>query len=165
MGRLPKRILFYRGSGFYSRQVQDPTNIFLTDGVSEGEFKAIIDEELRRIRSMSYFPVFSCSQPPTSYLTTGACDELDFKPKITLIVVGKKHKVVFFPTSRADADRSGNCPAGTVVDTGVVSPVEFDYYLYGHAGLLGTSKPAHYNVLLDENEFTYVIPSRSHTRW
>jgi len=116
MGRLPKRILFYR------------------DGVSEGEFQAIIDEELRLIRS--------------------ACDKLDFKPKITFIVVGKKHKVVFFPTSRADADRSGNCPAGTVVDTSVVSPVEFDYYLYGHAGLLGTSKPAHYNVLLDENEFT-----------
>jgi len=100
-----------------------------------------------------YFPPL-CSQPPSSYLTTGACDKLDFKPKITFIVVGKKHKVVFFPTSRADADRSGNCPAGTVVDTSVVSPVEFDYYLYGHAGLLGTSKPAHYNVLLDENEFT-----------
>lgn len=108
------------------------------------------------------FPHFPhlCPQPP-SHLTTGACDKLGFKPKITLIVVGKKHKVVFFPTSRGDADRSGNCPAGTVVDTGVVSPVEFDYYLYGHAGLLGTSKPAHYNVLLDENEFTYVIPSRS----
>lgn len=107
------------------------------------------------------FPHFPslCSQPPYSYLTPGACDKLGFKPKITLIVVGKKHKVVFFPTSPRYADRSGNCPAGTVVDTDVVSPVEFDYYLYGHAGLLGTSKPAHYNVLLDENEFTYVIPS------
>jgi len=78
---------------------------------------------------------------------------LGFKPKITFIVVGKDHKVVFFPTSQDDADGPKNCPAGTVVDTGVVNPVEFDYYLYGHAGLLGTSKPAHYNVLLDENEF------------
>ncbi len=81
---------------------------------------------------------------------------MGFAPKITLIVVGKYHKVVFFPKS--GADRSGNCPPGTVVDTTVVSPVEFDYYLYGHAGLLGTSKPAHYNVLLDENGFTYVVP-------
>jgi eukaryotic translation initiation factor 2C len=62
--------------------------------------------------------------------------------------------VVFFPTSDFDADRSGNCPAGTVIDTKVVSPVEFDYYLFGHAGLLGTSRPAHCNVLFDENEFT-----------
>jgi eukaryotic translation initiation factor 2C len=62
--------------------------------------------------------------------------------------------VVFFPSSDFDADRSGNCPAGTVIDTKVVSPVEFDYYLFGHAGLLGTSRPAHYNVLFDENEFT-----------
>ncbi len=85
---------------------------------------------------------------------------MGFNPKITLIVVGKDHKVVFFP-SADNGDRSGNCPAGTVVDTTVVSPVEFDYYLCSHAGLLGTSKPAHYNVLLDENEFTYVVPSCS----
>src|SRR5712691_6776653 len=41
-----------------------------------------------------------------------------------------------------------------VVDTTVISSVVFDYYLYRHAGLLGTSKPAHYNALLDENRFT-----------
>ena len=79
---------------------------------------------------------------------------MGFKPKITLIVVGKDHKVVLFPTSDRDTNRSGNCPPGTVVDTTDVSPIEFDYYLYGHAGLFGTSKPAHYNVLFDENDFT-----------
>lgn len=87
---------------------------------------------------------------------------MGFRPKITIIVVSRAHKVVFFPTSDADADRSGNCPPGTVVDTTVVSPVDFDFYLYGHAGLLGTSKPAHYNVLFDENDFTYVVLSCSH---
>ena len=86
-----------------------------------------------------------------------ACEELEFKPTITFIVVGKDHKVVFFPTSRANGDKNNNCRPGTVVDSDVVSPVEFDYYLYGHAGLLGTSKPAHYNVLVDENNFTYVV--------
>lgn len=75
------------------------------------------------------------------------------------MVVGKGHKTVFFPAGTADADRTGNCPAGTVVDTGVVNPVKFDYYLYGHAGLLGTSKPAHYTVLVDENNFTCVVAS------
>ncbi|KAI0248860.1 Piwi domain-containing protein [Lactifluus subvellereus] len=126
MGKLPKRILFYR------------------DGVSEGEFKTIITEELKAIRS--------------------ACAKLDFDPTITLVVVGKKHKVVFFPRqANADQggnstagliDRSGNCPAGMVVDTKITSPVEFDYYLLSHNGILGTSKPAHYNVLFDENKFT-----------
>jgi eukaryotic translation initiation factor 2C len=77
-------------------------------------------------------------------------------------VVGKYHKVVFFPTT--DMDRSGNCPAGTVVDRDAINPVEFDYYLYGHAGILGTSRPAHYNVLVDENNFTCVVTSRPDSR-
>jgi eukaryotic translation initiation factor 2C len=84
---------------------------------------------------------------------------LGFNSKITLIVVGRDHKVVFFPTSEADADRSGNCPAGTVIDSGVVAPTHFNYYLHGHAVQLGMSKPAHYTTLLDENNFTYVILS------
>lgn len=56
-----------------------------------------------------------------------------------------------------EGDRSGNCPAGTVVDRDVAHPTEFDFYLQSHGGLLGTSRPAHYNVLLDENNFTCVV--------
>jgi eukaryotic translation initiation factor 2C len=41
-----------------------------------------------------------------------------------------------------------------VVDTDIVHPIEFDFYLQSHAGLLGTSRPAHYVVLLDENRFS-----------
>ena len=93
-----------------------------------------------------------------SYPIKGASEKLDFEAKITLIIVGKYyHKVVFFPTSNFQANRSGNRPAGTVVDTGVVSPVEFDYYLYSHTGLLGMSKPAYYNDLLDKFGSTCVV--------
>jgi eukaryotic translation initiation factor 2C len=60
-----------------------------------------------------------------------------------------------FP-QQGQGDRSGNCPAGTVVDSEISHPVEFDFYLQSHAGLLGTSRPSHYNVLYDENNFTYV---------
>lgn len=53
--------------------------------------------------------------------------------KITVVVVGKRHHVRFFPNSN-DADRSGNCPAGTVVDKDIVHPTEFDFYLQSHSG-------------------------------
>ncbi|KAF9009003.1 argonaute-like protein [Cyathus striatus] len=112
----PRRIIFYR------------------DGVSEGQFKQVLDQELPRIRK--------------------ACEELNIKPKITIIVVGKRHHVRFFPQNDRDADRSGNCPAGTVVDREISHPTEFDFYLQSHGGLLGTSRPAHYSVLYDENNFS-----------
>ena len=96
------------------------------------------------------------SRALTTDVNIGACAKLKFKPTITLIIVGKRHHVRFFPCSQNEGDRSGNCVAGTVVDSDVVNPVEFDFYLLSHGGILGTSRPAHYNVLIDENRFTYV---------
>ena len=96
------------------------------------------------------FPVSRAS----SNVHIDACKKLGIKATITLIVVGKRHHVRLFPTKENEADRSGNCVAGTVVDSDVVNPVEFDFYLLSHGGILGTSRPAHYNVLLDENKFT-----------
>ncbi|KAJ7129589.1 Piwi domain-containing protein, partial [Mycena epipterygia] len=112
----PKRIIFYR------------------DGVSEGQFKQVLEQELPLIKK--------------------ACASLNINPKITILVVGKRHHVRFFPQSERDADRSGNCRAGTVVDREVSHPTEFDFYLQSHGGLLGTSRPAHYSVLYDENNFS-----------
>ncbi|KAI0702894.1 argonaute-like protein [Cytidiella melzeri] len=112
----PKRIIFYR------------------DGVSEGQFKQVLEKELPLLQE--------------------ACKRVGVKPNITVIVVGKRHHVRFFPKNPQDADRSGNCRAGTVVDTDIAHPTEFDFYLQSHGGLLGTSRPAHYNVLHDENSFT-----------
>ena len=56
------------------------------------------------------------------------------------------HFFRFFPQNERDGDKSGNCPAGTVVDREVAHPTEFDFYLQSHGGLLGTSRPAHYSV-------------------
>ncbi|KAK3126587.1 hypothetical protein QOZ80_7AG0558960 [Eleusine coracana subsp. coracana] len=47
----------------------------------------------------------------------------------------------------------GNILPGTVVDTSICHPSEFDFYLCSHAGIKGTSRPAHYHVLYDENGF------------
>jgi eukaryotic translation initiation factor 2C len=99
----------------------------------------------------------SCYFWESRNLTTysDACVELKINPKITIIVVAKRHHVRFFPSGSGpgEQDKSGNCLAGTVVDQVVAHPTEFDWYLQSHGGLLGTSRPAHYNVLYDENDF------------
>ncbi|THH11493.1 hypothetical protein EW145_g610 [Phellinidium pouzarii] len=129
----------------YRRNIEKKANfepkriIFYRDGVSEGQFQQVIDYEVPKLRD--------------------ACKRLGINPppKITVIVVGKRHHVRFFPMTSTEGDRSENCPAGTVVDRDVTNPAEFDFYLQSHGGLLGTSRPAHYNVLLDENVFTLVF--------
>ena len=126
-----------------------------SDGVSEGQFATVVEEELPLIRSM--FVSLMSRASPNGHID--ACKKLGIKPTITLIIVGKRHHVRLFPCKENEADRSGNCVAGTVVDSDVVNPVEFDFYLLSHGGILGTSRPAHYNVLLDENKFTYVLLS------
>ena len=79
--------------------------------------------------------------------------------KITLVIVAKRHHTRFAPKNpdkQGDADKSKNCPAGTTVDTHIVSPVEFDFYIQSHSGIIGTSRPAHYTVLCDENKMRCV---------
>ncbi|KAK0479171.1 argonaute-like protein [Armillaria novae-zelandiae] len=110
----PERIIVYR------------------DGVSEGQFKEVLDTELAALKA--------------------ACKSLGVNAKITFIIVGKRHHIRFFPIETTDKDRSGNCHAGTVVDRGIGHPTEFDFYLQSHGGLLGTSRPSHYSVLHDENK-------------
>ena len=41
--------------------------------------------------------------------------------------------------------------SGTTVDRGITHPTEYDWYLNSHASIQGTSRPAHYHVLLDQN--------------
>ncbi|KAJ1358684.1 putative protein tag-76 [Parelaphostrongylus tenuis] len=50
--------------------------------------------------------------------------------------------------------KARNIPPGTTVDTGIVSPEGFDFYLCSHYGVQGTSRPARYHVLWDDNNFT-----------
>ncbi|KAK1223273.1 hypothetical protein PQX77_013861 [Marasmius sp. AFHP31] len=115
------------------RTAATPTRlIFFRDGVSAGQYQQVKDRELQMIKD--------------------ACKALGINPKITFIVVAKRHHFRFSPEANGpknNVDRSGNSVAGTVVDTDIVHPVEFDFYLQAHGGLLGTSRSAHYHVLYD----------------
>lgn len=74
-------------------------------------------------------------------------------------MVQKGHYTKLFPCNDDDddpssADKTGNVLAGTVVDSYIYHPREFDFYLNSHAGIQGTNNPAHYHVLWDENNFS-----------
>ncbi|KAL9712928.1 hypothetical protein Ac2012v2_004168 [Leucoagaricus gongylophorus] len=122
------RLLFYRGKSIYHGKNAQPMTGSV-DGVSEGQFPKVLETELSALKE--------------------ALLEAKIVAKITLVVVGKRHHVRFFPRPDERDIINGNCPPGTVVDEGVCHPIEFDFYLYGHAGILGTSRPAHYSVLYD----------------
>ncbi|KZV29882.1 protein argonaute 2-like [Dorcoceras hygrometricum] len=108
--------------------------VIFRDGVSEGQFGMVLAEELRDIKHT-------------------ICDD-HYQPKITLIVAQKRHQTRLFGESRNDVGTTGNVPPGTVVDTVIIHPFYFDFYLCSHFGGLGTSKPTHYHVLSDENFFS-----------
>ncbi|RDX61992.1 Protein argonaute 2, partial [Mucuna pruriens] len=108
--------------------------VIFRDGVSESQFHMVLTEELQDLKA-----VFR---------------ESNYFPTITLIVAQKRHQTRFFPMTAKDGVPNGNVFPGTVVDTKVVHPFEFDFYLCSHYGSLGTSKPTHYHVLWDEHKFT-----------
>ncbi|KAI8092854.1 Piwi domain-containing protein [Halteromyces radiatus] len=123
--------VFYQRSGLKPQRI-----LFYRDGVSEGQFDQVLKNEVSAIH--------------------GACSSLEkyYRPLVTFVVVQKCHRTRFFATRTRDADQSGNCQPGTVVDTDIVHPFEFDFYLQSHAGLQGTSRPTYYHVLYDDNNFS-----------
>ena len=85
---LPRRIIVYR------------------DGVSEGQFNTVVDEELPEM--LEAFKTFGNAKQP-------------YKPKLTIIICGKRHHTRFFPTDSQFSDQNGNPRPGTVVDRGVTA--------------------------------------------
>ncbi|KAH9962446.1 ribonuclease H-like domain-containing protein [Russula dissimulans] len=80
-----------------------------------------------------------------------------YHPTLSVIICGKRHRVQFFPSASADADaeNSRNTHPGMIVDRGVASDVDFDFYLQAHAGgLHSTPKSTHYVVIYDESAIT-----------
>jgi len=106
-GRLPENILIFR------------------DGVSEGQFSAVLETELPLIRE--------------------ACEGMykaGTKPRISLIVSVKRHQTRFYPTDAEHIHpRSKSPKEGTIVDRGVTNVRYWDFFLQAHASLQGIFQP------------------------
>ncbi|KAK6919302.1 Argonaute, linker 1 domain [Dillenia turbinata] len=105
--------------------------IIFRDGVGESQFNKVLNYELEQI-----IQVYRHLKETNL-------------PKFTVIVAQKNHHTKLFL-----AGGSENVPPGTVVDTNIVHPRNYDFYMCSHPGIIGTSRPAHYHVLHDEIGFS-----------
>ncbi|KAH7093186.1 Piwi domain-containing protein [Paraphoma chrysanthemicola] len=109
--------------------------IVYRDGVSEGQYRTVLEAE---------YPAFKQA-------FNKLYGEEKKHPKISILMVGKRHHTRFYPTKVEDTDgKTGNPQPGTIVDRHVTGEKIFDFFLLAHQGLQGTSKPAHYVVLRDD---------------
>lgn len=119
-----------------------PRNVFIfRDGVSEGQFKAVIENEIPNIRK--------------------ALNDMERNIKLTVVVVQKRHHTRFALTNTRtiqmgkSSKTTFNVASGTVVDTDIVEPSSYaSFVLNSHYSQLGTSKPTKYVVLKDELKLT-----------
>jgi eukaryotic translation initiation factor 2C len=132
---LQSRLRLWRSKG---KHQAFPENILVyRDGVSEGQYDQVTQEELPLLRE-------ACTElyPPA--------DTKKRIPRITIAIVGKRHHTRFYPTEESEADRSSNPRNGTVVDRGITEALVWEVYMQSHAAIQGTARPAHYVVVHDE---------------
>lgn len=92
-----------------------PQNILVyRDGVSEGQYSMVKDRELPLLQQ--------------------ACEEVyghvrQRLPRITIVIVTKRHHTRFGPMNENQADSNGNCLAGTVVDRGITVVHQWDFFM------------------------------------
>ena len=135
--RLPDHILFYR------------------DGVSESQYGMVLHEEKDQILD-------GCQQAFDVVKKDKKNNKLKpndkWNPKLTLLVVTKRHHARFFPMKDFEGktyvkDEDINLKSGLVVDTVVIDPIQRDFYLQSHHSALGTARSGHYIIIHDDNEY------------
>ncbi|TFK67324.1 argonaute-like protein [Pluteus cervinus] len=116
--------------------------ILFRDGVSEGQFDAVLREELPLI--FKSYQRFTNPNDPTK----------PYRPQLSIIICGKRHHAKLFATNSSEATKNGNTRPGTVVDKGITAVFDFDFHLQAHAGLQGHVKGTHYTVVYDESRIS-----------
>ncbi|THC99021.1 hypothetical protein EYZ11_001495 [Aspergillus tanneri] len=110
---------------------------YFRDGVSTGQFEQVLQQEVFDIKGI--FMKLTQDQ---------------WKGKFTVVIANKRHHLRAFPRfgDRNSADKNGNPLPGTLIAKDITSPHDWDFLLYSHIALQGTSRPVHYHVILDENK-------------
>jgi len=119
----------------YGRQMRSlPRHVlFYRDGVSESQYGEVRVKELTQIRA-------ACQ---------AVCTNGETPPLVTLVIVGKRHHSRFYSTPESTL----NPVSGMVVDTAVVAPRQFNFYLQSHDAPIGTARCAHYVVLQNDSGY------------
>lgn len=91
--------------------------LFYRDGVSEGQYAEIMQKEVAAVKQ--------------------ACELAKIQAAVTFCIVKKRHHARVFPKKAEESDRSGNCLAGTVVDSVITHPTEFDFCKWDYVGHVG----------------------------
>ncbi|KAL2014266.1 hypothetical protein VTN00DRAFT_1791 [Thermoascus crustaceus] len=113
-----------------------PKNVYyFRDGVSTGQFSQVLQYEIPQIKG----------------IIQTICDG-KWDGNFTVVIANKRHHIRAFPNpnDRNSADRNGNPLPGVLLERDVTSPHEWDFLLYSHIALQGTSRPVHYHVILDQ---------------
>jgi eukaryotic translation initiation factor 2C len=106
---------------------------YIRDGVSEGQYAHVLNQEVPHIKAVM-----------------NACNNNQvWEGKLTVVIASKRHHIRAFPISRDAQDQKGNPLPGCLIERDVTTPNEFDFYLYSHIALQGTSRPVHYTVIYD----------------
>jgi hypothetical protein len=91
--------------------------IVYRDGVGESQYQTVVEDEGASFKN-AFDKLYGAKIK---------------HPKISIIMVGKRHHTRFYPTKAEDTDGStGNPKPGTVVDRGVTGEKLFDFFLLAH---------------------------------
>lgn len=115
---------------------------YFRDGVSEGQFTQVLDQEVAGLRG-ALEDEYKNSPEKLAFVKT---------IKWTVVVCTKRHHIRIFPKQgdNVGGDRNGNPNPGVLLEYDVTHPFEYDFYLNSHSAIQGTARPVHYQVILDE---------------
>ncbi|KAL6583710.1 hypothetical protein OROMI_002999 [Orobanche minor] len=118
---------FYSSSG----RKKPAQIVIFRNGLSTSQFKQMLEVELDQILK--------------------ACNFLEekWRPKFTVLVSQRRHHTKFF-----DDISGANVTPGTIVDSKVCDIECTNFYMCAHAARIGTLRPTHYHVLLNEIGFS-----------
>lgn len=130
-GMMAERLVAY-----YDKQSVFPAHIlFHRDGVNKSQYGMVKDEEIPQIYA-------ACKEASTKKKRPCA-------PKLTVIVVGKRHHARFFESH----DSEYNLSPGLCIYYTVTAPNQFSFYLQSRHSQLRIARSGHYVVI--ENESRY----------